>query len=157
MLQRRELLLRDRRSVSRRPEQWFPRLTLRSSGVATRGGPTLGSSGISGRWPRTRLTARDGEQATPAVRLDRDRDIAERARLETQMRELDGGKDDVHLSPYSRAKRERMSALAALAVPDAILVSFYRSRLRLASPLAQRGRDRDRAGPPALPVLHLLL
>ena len=73
------------------------------------------------------------------------------------MRELDGGKDDVHLSPYSRAKRERMSALAALAVPDAILVSFYSSRLRLASPLAQRRRDRDSRGRPALPFLYLRL
>jgi len=73
------------------------------------------------------------------------------------MRELDGGKDDVHLSPYSRAKRERMSALAALAVRDAILVSFYSSRLRLASPLAQRRRDRDPRARPALPFLYLRL
>ena len=50
------------------------------------------------------------------------------------------------LGRKTRAKRERMSALAALAVPDAILVSFYSSRLRLASPLAQRRRDRDPEG-----------
>ena len=61
------------------------------------------------------------------------------------------------LGRKTRAKRERMSALAALAVPDAILVSFYSSRLRLASPLAQRRRDRDPRARPALPFLYLRL
>ena len=59
------------------------------------------------------------------------------------------------LGRKTRATRERISALAALAVPDAILVSFYSSRLRLASPLAQRRRDRDPRGRPALLFLSL--
>ena len=42
-------------------------------------------------------------------------------------------------------------------LPDIILVSVYGSRLRLASPLAQRVRDRNWAGKTALPILALRL